>query len=117
MEKKIANRIEISRFSRMDTLLNVTYRVFHALAWKPGYGHFVKYINSLRIVDADQREAALQFWLRHSQKMITPELRAGKYFRLKPALNEKTGIYHLNGRFGNNPNWLPSHHTARLPVC
>ena len=56
----------------------------------------------LKVVNRDQLQSALKFWIRDAQRLIVPKI--SKYHGLKPVLDPNTGILRLNGRFGNHPD-------------
>lgn len=117
----IEEMINLKRHDDLNFWLAVTYRILRAVSWKPGHGCFFRRTSEPRIISAEQRQFAKNFWIKQAQKTILKDIKSGKYKTLT-LFKDTEGIYHCNARASTQPGayqpiFLPhGHPLSRLIV-
>ena len=93
----LAQRIDITRYSRYVRLFRVTARVLAMYSKLPT----LSFRNVARIPDCAALEAAEVFWVKEAQLSIINDFKSGKFRRLRPRMRED-GIVVVGGRISRS---------------
>ena len=93
----LANRLDISRFSKIELLLNTTARILKLYKrYKKRNDHLKDDSIKMAELTAADRDAAEKFWISDAQSLIQNDVKEGNLIKLCPKY--KNGLIVVGGR-------------------